>query len=662
MRGSTRDPELLSVEDKALFRAFFDNAPIGKSATAPDGTLIRVNRAFGEMLGYSLEEMQSISFSEITHPDDLAESKECVRCLLAGERDRWVMEKRYLHKDGRPIWTHVTTSLQRDDANRPLYFLTHILDIDGRRRSEANLHRHEQIVSASADMMAFLDDQYTYRAVNPAYVSAFNKEAADMIGFTVAEVFGEEFFEEVIKPHADQCLAGESVRYQAWFEFPAYEPQYMDVAYAPTHGAGTRITGFTVNARDMSDQKRAEDALRDANDTLEQRVLDRTEELSRSKYLLEETGRLARVGGWEIDLLKNEVTWTDVVRQIHEVEPGFQPQLDTAINFYAPEAVPVISEAVRCAIEEGKPFDVELQLITAKERRLWVRAVGGPVRKDGKIEKVRGVFQDIDERKLADIELRMHRDNLELLVEARTKALEEAVSSLELSNHELEQFAYVASHDLQEPLRMVASFTQLLSERYKGQLDEKADSYIGFAVDGARRMQGLINNLLAYSRVGSRAKPIERVESSEVVAEALLGLQQLIEENHADIRVGPLPAVLADRFQFGQVVQNLIGNAVKFCGDHTPVVEVSAQREGLQWVFEVKDNGIGIDPEYFERIFVIFQRLHEREAYPGTGMGLAIVKKIIERHGGRIWVESEPGLGSRFLFTLRDAQEGRDEV
>ena len=230
--------------------------------------------------------------------------------------------------------------------------------------------------------------------------------------------------------------------------------------------------------------------------------------------------------------------------------------------------------------------------------------------------------------------------------------LVDKASALERSNQELEQFAYVASHDLQEPLRMVASFTQLLAKRYAGKLDDKADQYIGFAVDGAKRMQGLIDDLLALSRVGTRAAPMAKMDCSAVVADVLQSLAPSIDESGAEVVVGPLPQVLGDRSQLGQVFQNLISNAIKFRSEAAPRIEIGAERQGDEWVFAVADNGIGIDPTFQERIFVIFQRLHGREAYTGSGIGLSIVKKIIERHGGRIRVESAAGCGAQFIFTL----------
>ena len=236
-------------------------------------------------------------------------------------------------------------------------------------------------------------------------------------------------------------------------------------------------------------------------------------------------------------------------------------------------------------------------------------------------------------------------------------------AELRRSNRDLEQFAYVASHDLQEPLRMVSSYTQLLGKRYKGQLDERADTYIHYAVDGANRMQALIHDLLKYSRAGTRQAPLVPTSAAEVVGEVLRNFELTIAESGSSVTVGDLPEVLADRVQLTQILQNLIGNALKFRREGVAHrVTVSAEPEGNaeleggaadMWRFTVRDNGIGIDREYFERIFVIFQRLHTRESFAGSGIGLAICQRLVERHGGRIWLESAPDEGSAFHFTLQ---------
>jgi len=230
--------------------------------------------------------------------------------------------------------------------------------------------------------------------------------------------------------------------------------------------------------------------------------------------------------------------------------------------------------------------------------------------------------------------------------------LAQRAEELARSNQELEMFAYVASHDLQEPLRMIASYTQLLARRYKGKLDADADEFIGFAVDGANRMQQLIQDLLAYSRVTTRGKSFELVESQKACDDALANLRCSIEDCNAVVQVENLPPVLGDATQLSQLFQNLIGNALKYRNGGKPEVHVTVRPEPNEWVFSVRDNGIGIEPQYFERIFQMFQRLHSRKEYSGTGIGLTVCKKIVERHGGRIWVESKPGAGSTFLFTM----------
>ena len=255
----------------------------------------------------------------------------------------------------------------------------------------------------------------------------------------------------------------------------------------------------------------------------------------------------------------------------------------------------------------------------------------------------------------AQAELSQRVKDLQIEVGIRKRAeegLARKTAELQRSNAELEQFAYVASHDLQEPLRMVASYTQLLAKRYKDKFDSDALEFIGFAVDGVNRMQSLIRDLLEYSRVGTRGKELARTDCGGVLDNTLKNLQATMEESHATVIVDPLPVIMADDVQIGRLFQNLIGNAIKYRDSKPPEVHVGCTEEGDQWLFWVRDNGIGIDPQYAERIFIIFQRLHRKTEYPGTGIGLAICKKIVERHGGKIWVESELGKGATFYFTL----------
>src|SRR6266481_6119790 len=291
----------------------------------------------------------------------------------------------------------------------------------------------------------------------------------------------------------------------------------------------------------------------------------------------------------------------------------------------------------------SKGLDIPLSLVSGALGDITAvecikRGVTDYVLKDGLARLPEAIRRALQEKRI----LRLRRQAEEDLARK--------VEELARSNAELEQFAYVASHDLQEPLRMVAAYTQLLGERYRGKLDENADKFIGYASEGALRMQTLIQDLLAFSRVGRNGSG--RVDCNAVMGEVLVSLGSAIQESGAVVTHEKLPEVWANRTQMEKGFQNLVGNAIKFRGKEPPAISVQAQKAGQQWLFSVSDNGIGIAPEYAENIFVVFQRLHARTEYPGNGIGLAICKKIVERNGGRIWVESQPGSGCRFKFTL----------
>jgi PAS domain S-box-containing protein len=282
-----------------------------------------------------------------------------------------------------------------------------------------------------------------------------------------------------------------------------------------------------------------------------------------------------------------------------------------------------------------KVTSFETQRLTKDGRLLdvWL-TVTNLVDNTGKVIGIASTERDITARKRAEAQL------------------QRTLADLECSNNDLQQFASVASHDLQEPLRMISSYTQLLAQRFDGQLDDKAKKYINYVVDGAIRMKSLIDDLLAYSRVDTQDEPQEQTDSRSALDEAIRNLAAMIEEYRPIITNDDLPTVRADALQLALVFQNLIANAIKFRGDDPPRVHVSAEDHQGEWVFSVRDNGIGIEPQHSERVFVIFQRLHTREEYPGTGIGLAVCKRIVERHGGKIWFESELGSGATFFFTL----------
>jgi light-regulated signal transduction histidine kinase (bacteriophytochrome) len=253
------------------------------------------------------------------------------------------------------------------------------------------------------------------------------------------------------------------------------------------------------------------------------------------------------------------------------------------------------------------------------------------------------------------VDLQSAREELELRVQKRTAELDSANRILERSNIELQQFAYIASHDLQSPLRSISGFVQLLKMEFEGKLDEQAADWIRRTIQAIDQMQTLIRDLLAYSRVDSRSRPFAAVSVHEVFNDAVAALDSSIADAGGKITCGELPVVTGDRSQLVQLMQNLIGNGLKYHRDKSPQVHVSAERKGEEWIFSVRDNGIGIEPKYYERIFEIFKRLHDQSEYPGTGIGLAVCRRVANRHGGRIWVESEPGCGSVFYFTILEA-------
>ncbi len=306
----------------------------------------------------------------------------------------------------------------------------------------------------------------------------------------------------------------------------------------------------------------------------------------------------------------------------------------------------------------GGKLDASLLDGIASRDEIGILARAFGVMTDRLKQTLEGLRRENLERKIVEQDLRTAKDELEMHRDHLNDLVKERTAELARSNAELEQFAYVTSHDLQEPLRMVASYLQLVERRYTDRLDADAHEFIEFAVDGAKRMQVLINDLLTYSRVGTKGHPFQSTDCETVVKTALENLQFAIQDSGAQVGHGPMPAVMGDATQLTQLFQNLIGNAIKFRRDQPLEICIRAEPSEGGWRFSIQDNGIGIESQYFDRIFGLFQRLHGRGAYPGTGIGLAICKRIVERHGGAIWVESTPGQGATFYFTI--PEKGRD--
>ena len=384
---------------------------------------------------------------------------------------------------------------------------------------------------------------------------------------------------------------------------------------------------------EIAERKKAEAAIKEANETLERRVAERTAALRESEEDLNRAQAVAQTGSWRLDVRRNELIWSEENHRIFGIPKGIPLTYETFLGTVHPDDREYVDRQWKAALR-GEPYDIEHR-IGGGDSVKWVREKAElEVDKEGVLLGGFGTTQDITERKQAEETLRQTADDL-----AR-------------SNRDLEQFAYVASHDLQEPLRAVSGYLQLLERRYKDRLDKDANEFIQFAVNGAGRMQQLITDLLAYSRVGTRGHKLETTDCNEVLRAVLANLEIAIAESGAAVTHDPLPTVRGDRGQLVQLFQNLIGNAIKFRGPEPPRVVVTVKAQHGEWQFVVGDNGIGIEPQFFDRIFEVFQRLHGREEYSGTGIGLSICKRIVEQHGGRIWVESKPGPGSTFHFTI----------
>lgn len=417
-----------------------------------------------------------------------------------------------------------------------------------------------------------------------------------------------------------------------------YTEEHMELA----ERIGNQIAGAIVSARLYSGLKEAKETLQKKEE--EFRELYDHAPLGYHEYNRE--GKITRVNKTDLEMLgyTAEEMIGQSIWKLNVEEELVKDQVLAKLAGRLPRGKNLVRTYRR---KDGSTFPVLIEDRLLKDER-------------GEIIGIRCTIQDITERERAEEALRQSEKELNEQAQELEKELiqrRRVEEELARSNKELEQLAYVASHDLQEPLRMVTSYVQLLAQRYRGKLDGDADEFIGFAVNGAARMQQLINDLLTYSRVGTRGREFEPTDCEIILGQALKNLQIAIEEKQAIVTHDPLPTIMADNVQLGQLFQNLIGNAIKFQGTDPPYVHVSASRNGNGWVFSVRDNGIGIAPEYAERIFVIFQRLHNREKYPGTGIGLALCKKIVERHGGCIWVESEPGKGATFYFTLPEKGE-----
>jgi PAS domain S-box-containing protein len=501
-------------------------------------------------------------------------------------------------------------------------FATIFEDISIRRQTERNLleseEKYRSILNNLQDAYIRADKEGNIIMASPSAVRLYRfNSTKEMIGCSAKSFYKNledrnHVLEELKKHGKIENNEIEALRKDGTSFTASQNAQF----YYDYHG---QIQGTETLVRDITERKSIEAALK------------------KSKNILAEAQRIAHIGSWEWNIQTGEINWSSELYSIYKVDPDtFTPTMNSFADYMHPDDEEYVNQYVDQLLSEFKSqnFDFRIVLDDGSIRVLNTLAEIAEFDENGKPSIIVGTNQDITERK--EIEIKLN----------------ENITKLAQSNKELEQFAYITSHDLREPLRMITSFLQLLERKYKDQLDKDANEYIKFAVDGAKRLDAMTNDLLEYSRITSEKREVTTVNFEQVLEKVLTNLKVQIEENNAIITHDPLPTLYGDEQLKLQLFQNLISNSIKYRSQKTPKIHISARKERNQYLFSVKDNGIGMSPKYLEQIFTIFKRLHRHEEYEGTGIGLAIAQKIVQQQGGQIWAESELGKGSTFYFTI----------
>jgi PAS domain S-box-containing protein len=574
---------------------------------------------------------------QLIHPDDREDAQAVLEAAIEA-RTPYRVEKRIVRPDGEVRDVLASGEFVYDDAGRPVKLVGTFLDITERKRAEealrASERRLDRMLQTLVDGVVRVNGEGQITYANPAAERILEMRREEIEGRNCGELSGCQIDEGGDPLPLQRLPLAQALGHRRDVEGMEYglqlstgERKWLSVNAAPLVDESGAVYGAIASFRDVTQRKWTEEALRE----------------SEERY--KEAERIAHFGSWEMDIATGESRWSDEFFRICGYEPGsITPNSEIGFQIIHPEDRDRAARQVNATIETGTPYDIEKRIVRPDGVVRWVRSIGEVVRDgEGNPVKLVGSFHDITERQRAQ------------------EAIARYAVELERSNRELEQFAYVISHDLQEPLRMVSGYLRLLKQRYQGVFDVDGHQFIAYAVDGAERMQEMIRAMLDLSRVETRGQEPAPTDAQAVLERTLKVLGSTIEETEARVTYDHLPTVLADRAQLAQVFQNLIANGIKFRRPGVPPrVHVSAEwvGDGDGWRFAVADNGIGLDLAHEERIFQIFQRLHTEEEYPGTGIGLALCKRIVERHGGRIWVEAEPGAGAVFHFTLPGQEEG----
>ncbi|WP_313693260.1 PAS domain S-box protein [Halorarum halobium] len=652
--GERRERKRALEESERRYRALAENFPNG-AVVLVDRDLQITLAAGGAFEDRELDpdEMDGMTYRE-AYGDDLADGAEwAYEAALDGEHAR--TEVCY---DGKEWVVH--TAPIRDADGEVVAAMGMSQDITDRKRREEALTQYETVFETIEDGVYVLDPEFRFVEVNDAYAELAGRSRDELVGepcsITIDDEVSEragELVDEMVRGERDRAtLEGDVVT-------PAGERVPAECKFTALLSETGENLGSVGVVRDLTDRKAYERSLETrarqqrAVADLGQRAL---ESQSPAELFEDAVETVAEALGTEYAavlerraaadelLVRSGVGWRDWVVGEATVDAGVETQAGYTLESPTPVVVEDLATEPR--------FDGSTLLGDHDVSAGITATIGGH-------EGPWGVLatHDVDAAEFTAEDASFVRSVANVLTTAIERAryeerLNETVAELRESNERLEQFAYIASHDLQEPLRMISNYLQLLEGRYRDELDDDAREFIDFAVDGAERMKEMIDGLLAYSRVETAAEPFEPVDSEAVVGTVREDLRLRIEETDAELAVGDLPTVVADANQLEQVFRNLVSNALKYRGGEPPRVEIDARRGDGEWVFRVADDGIGIEPEYAERVFEVFRRLHTRDEYPGTGIGLALCEKIVGRHGGRIWVESEPGAGASFFFTV----------
>jgi PAS domain S-box-containing protein len=621
--------EALRISEER-YRNIFESAVIGIYRTSPEGNILLANSTLIKLLGFnSFEELaqrnlENEGFEDINQRNNFRKSIDRNKSIIG-------LESVWKTKDGKSVFVNENAKAIYDDNGNIIYYEGTIEDITERKKMERTLCESEEKFRN-----AFLTnpDSITINRLDDGTYISVNKGFTQIFGYTEEEVLGKTSLginmwidpEDRKKFVHDLKTKGVVENFEA--RLCTKNGKLKDTLVSATIINLDDVSHILSTTKDITERKMAEETLRN------------------NEAMLNEMGRIAQIGGWEFSPVTGQVIWTEEVARIHDLDPTSSISAKAGISYYHEQSMPIIEKALRDAIELARPFDLELVIVTAKGNQKWVRTIGNPVQTNGTVTKIHGSFQDITERKKTEKQIRELNETLEQRVEDRTIQLKAA-------NEELEAFSYSVSHDLRAPLRHINGFVDLLNEKYSELLPEKGQHYLETIVSSSRHMGTLIDDLLQFSRTGRQEMQQSNLDMNFVLKEVIGLVANDIRDRDVNWQIAELPQLKGDHSLIKMVWFNLLSNAIKFTkAKETTVIKIGYHDDEKEFVFFVQDNGAGFDMRYAHKLFGVFQRLHSQHEFDGTGIGLANVRRIIQKHGGRTWAESQPDQGATFYFTI----------